>query len=182
MGTDSRFFECGSNQIVFDWVGQRAINVTSGYRSCKNTEDVSRCDIGTGDLPGGTTDKHAEPGDFWVGTLSEVNDDLKCHVTDRDRWRTYWDSVLQDGAVSAPGCAMAVLPHRQGRFGPVGRPGLRRWMRGQAGLRLVDQSGRTVARGGDVPHRVTGRSLPAGVYLVIGSEGNRDTRFFFVKR
>ncbi|MBD3346706.1 MAG: hypothetical protein GF401_16745 [Chitinivibrionales bacterium] len=112
LSADSRFLECSSNMILVNWFDEKAINVTKGYRSCKADTDVLKCDIGTGDIPGGTTDKHAESGDFWVSSVDEINPEFRCFVDNRELWRSYWADVFEGRPAVKPECVVtrAVTP------------------------------------------------------------------------
>jgi hypothetical protein len=184
MGTDSRFFDCGSNQIVFDWIGKKAINVTSGYRRCKSDGDVSRCDIGTGNLPGGTVDKHAETGDFWVATIEEVNPELACYLSHRDEWRVYWSAMLSGEQASDIGCPAGSAPAQpHWPDGPMRRPVARHPVAALAGtapasstVQVIDSRGRIVAAGDACRALYWRKSLPAGVYAIVVRYAGRTVK------
>jgi hypothetical protein len=104
VGTDGRFMKCGSMAITFNWVHQKALNITqSGKASC------IKDDCGSELVPGGVDDTHSETGDFWVSTIGEVNKELRCYVADRDKWDSYWTAVLSGQSATKPECGSVGL-------------------------------------------------------------------------
>lgn len=210
--------DCGQNAILLDIADKKAWNITKNAIDCgsdwawvdtscylyksnprKFTDPPGGIDLASNKYPGYDSSRIASGilkiasssgarSDFWVSTLSKVNDTLRCYVADKALWKEYWGKVLKGQSATAPSWRKVTVGVRYSDIRSISNQNKSLFSIRQQGngsiqlrvedgdlsnLRILDMKGKTcITISGVLPKENVITKLDAGVYFLEAISGN----------